>query len=231
MIENAKEEILIIFPTFNAVKIQQYSLKTLLNQKHQETVKIRILSPMKNDVTRLLFSKTLPGGDIDSSSKEYTVIENIDIREIAKQQVIKSTILIVDKKYHLAIELKDDSQDTFEESTGLATYSSSRPTILSNISVFESLWTEIELYEKLKHANKKLEIHDKMQKDFINMAAHELRTPSQAILGYAELSILSERYNKTNKNTEYLDKIVKNAERLSKLIQNCSTWQKLRIKY
>lgn len=71
----------------------------------------------------------------------------------------------MDKKYHLVIELKDDSQDTFEEYTGLVIYSSSRPVILSNISVFVSLWIEIELYEKLKHANEKLEIYDKMQKD------------------------------------------------------------------
>ncbi len=32
-----------------------------------------------------------------------------------------------------------------------------------------------------------LQIHDKMQKDFINTAAHELRTPIQPILGITDL--------------------------------------------
>ncbi len=39
----------------------------------------------------------------------------------------------------------------------------------------------------LSEANEQLKIHDKMQKEFINIAAHELRTPTQAILGYSEL--------------------------------------------
>jgi signal transduction histidine kinase len=36
-------------------------------------------------------------------------------------------------------------------------------------------------------ANEQLKIHDKMQKDFINVASHEIKTPTQAILGYTEL--------------------------------------------
>jgi signal transduction histidine kinase len=39
----------------------------------------------------------------------------------------------------------------------------------------------------LSEANEQLKTHDKMQKEFINIAAHELRTPTQAILGYSEL--------------------------------------------
>ncbi|MGI0012814.1 MAG: sensor histidine kinase, partial [Nitrososphaera sp.] len=42
-------------------------------------------------------------------------------------------------------------------------------------------------YDSLSIANQQLEVHDRMQKEFINIAAHELRTPTQAILGYAEL--------------------------------------------
>jgi signal transduction histidine kinase len=41
--------------------------------------------------------------------------------------------------------------------------------------------------DSLASANEQLKIHDRMQKEFINVAAHELRTPTQAILGYAEL--------------------------------------------
>ncbi|WP_458744496.1 sensor histidine kinase [Candidatus Nitrosocosmicus sp. T] len=44
-----------------------------------------------------------------------------------------------------------------------------------------------ETVDKLKSANEDLHLHDKMQKEFINVAAHELRTPSQAISGNLEL--------------------------------------------
>jgi signal transduction histidine kinase len=41
--------------------------------------------------------------------------------------------------------------------------------------------------DSLASANEQLKVHDRLQKEFINVAAHELRTPTQAILGYAEL--------------------------------------------
>jgi signal transduction histidine kinase len=44
----------------------------------------------------------------------------------------------------------------------------------------------IEAYEQLK-------VHERMQQDFINIAAHELRTPTQSIVGYTEL--LQHDYN------------------------------------
>jgi signal transduction histidine kinase len=44
-----------------------------------------------------------------------------------------------------------------------------------------------ETINELKKANENLTLHDKMQKEFINVAAHELRTPSQAISGNLEL--------------------------------------------
>jgi len=52
--------------------------------------------------------------------------------------------------------------------------------ISSYASIFGSLWKQNELYEQLK-------IHDKMQQEFINVAAHELRTPYQSILGLADI--------------------------------------------
>lgn len=44
-----------------------------------------------------------------------------------------------------------------------------------------------ETIEKLRKANEELKSHDKMQKEFINVAAHELRTPTQGITGNLEL--------------------------------------------
>jgi signal transduction histidine kinase len=65
---------------------------------------------------------------------------------------------------------------------------------------------------QLIEINKKLEINDKVQKEFVNVAAHELRTPIQSIMGYSELST-----KLPEKRVEYNNMIKKNVERLSKL--------------
>lgn len=59
--------------------------------------------------------------------------------------------------------------------------------ILTKKSLEEANCQLIETNEKLKKANQGLELHDKMQKEFVNIAAHELRTPVQAIAGNLEL--------------------------------------------
>jgi signal transduction histidine kinase len=71
----------------------------------------------------------------------------------------------------------------------------------------------------LASANKQLEIHDRMQKEFINVAAHELRTPIMPILGEAEL--IEDKFS-GNKSSAEVDKdqitvIIRNAKRLDRL--------------
>ncbi|MDQ3835943.1 MAG: ATP-binding protein, partial [Thermoproteota archaeon] len=70
---------------------------------------------------------------------------------------------------------------------------------------------------ELRQANERLKIHDSMQKEFINVAAHELRTPTQAVLGYAEL--LQIQQSNINKD-EALSRLINNAERLQRLTED-----------
>ncbi|MGB6594984.1 MAG: hypothetical protein WBE68_26070 [Candidatus Nitrosopolaris sp.] len=95
----------------------------------------------------------------------------------------KSSDLIVDRKYSLTIELKDDTKQESIEAIGLATYSNSQSTVLSYVSIFESLWTQTELYQKVKES-------EEVKDDFVHIAAHELRAPIQPILGLAAASLL-----------------------------------------
>ncbi|HEX2305527.1 MAG TPA: ATP-binding protein [Nitrososphaeraceae archaeon] len=70
----------------------------------------------------------------------------------------------------------------------------------------------------LASANKQLEIHDNMQKEFINVAAHELRTPIMPILGEAELienDISDNEFARISK--EQVSSIIRNAKRLDRL--------------
>ena len=70
----------------------------------------------------------------------------------------------------------------------------------------------MKLYEQLIKAHEQLKIHDKMQKEFINIASHEMKTPTQAILGY---SALVKKH--PEKIEEMLNSISRNATRLQKL--------------
>jgi signal transduction histidine kinase len=96
-------------------------------------------------------------------------------------------------------------------------YSKTSELKLTNESLTES-------NKKLESANKQLEVHDKMQKDFINIAAHELRTPIQPILALTQ--VLRSRKEKDNNGKEtdeelsLLDAVIRNAKRLKRLAED-----------
>ena len=103
--------------------------------------------------------KNLENGQ-ELAQKPFPIKENyqqdhnnsIYIRYIMEQQSadLQETILIVDRKVSFVIEVIDDTKVIFEEAIGLATYSNAKSTVLSFVSIFESLWKQTELYEKLK---------------------------------------------------------------------------------
>ena len=66
----------------------------------------------------------------------------------------------------------------------------------------------------LQNAIEQLRQHDKIQKEFINMAAHELRTPIQPILG---LTDVLRDYVSDSHQSKLLDVIMRNAKRLQRL--------------
>ncbi len=75
--------------------------------------------------------------------------------------------------------------------------------------------TNKELVEKsrqLESANEQLTINEKMQREFINIAAHELRTPTQAIIGFSELFEL-----RPEEREESMKAVARNATRLERL--------------
>jgi len=66
--------------------------------------------------------------------------------------------------------------------------------------------------KQLKLANEQLKVHDKMQKEFINIASHEMKTPTQSILSYSELM---QRH--PERREEMVQAISRNASRLQRL--------------
>ncbi len=74
--------------------------------------------------------------------------------------------------------------------------------------------------QNLQIANEQLKVNDKMQKDFINIAAHELRTPLQTIMGNTEMAISDPLYRKFDYNNgQFLDAISRNTLRIYKLTE------------
>jgi nitrogen-specific signal transduction histidine kinase len=204
LIKSAKEEILIIFSTSNAFRRQGKAgaVDFLIMTAKSKGVKVRILSPIDDYVRNI----------IDKIKREDNI--KIEIRNIEEPLQTKVSVLIVDRASMLTAELKNDLKETVLEAIGLATYSNSKPTVLSYASIFESLWNQTELYEHIRYLYEQLKSHDKMKQEFMDIAAHELRTPIQPILGLAQL--LKEQMSDSSQ-LEFLDVILRNAKRLQKL--------------
>ena len=221
IVKAATEEIMLILPTDNAYirqeKIGAIQLAKEATKGHN--VKVRILMP-----TLKLAEEA---ADILDQTSDY----HINVRYIEQMPGTEATILVVDRKVSLVMEIRDDSKGTFDEAIGLSTYSNSRAGVLSYVSIFENLWKQTELYEKVKHTNEQLasvieelRTHHKSQEEFINVAAHELRTPIQPILSLAEVihSQITDEESKNNNNQmkkylESLEVIIRNAKRLQQL--------------
>ncbi|MGE5633871.1 MAG: histidine kinase dimerization/phospho-acceptor domain-containing protein, partial [Deltaproteobacteria bacterium] len=75
-----------------------------------------------------------------------------------------------------------------------------------------------ELKKELEKANEELKYRDQLKDEFINVAAHELKTPIQPILGLSEL--LRDRKTNIEKDEEILDVIIRNSKRLNKLAED-----------
>jgi signal transduction histidine kinase len=126
--------------------------------------------------------------------------------------ISQSGIIIVDGSQFFTAELRNPYALSFLDSLGLGLYSNSINFISLLKSFFEALWTESELHQQL-------EFYNRMQKEFISVAAHELRTPIQPILGLAQ--ILYKKYGSTNEeNAQFLSVIIRNAKRLYEITEN-----------
>jgi signal transduction histidine kinase len=78
---------------------------------------------------------------------------------------------------------------------------------------------ELEIANKqLSLSNEQLKIREKAQQEFINIAAHELRTPIQPIIGLSEV-LRSRNLEGQSQQENILDVIIRNAKRLQRLSQ------------
>ncbi|MFZ0656998.1 MAG: HAMP domain-containing sensor histidine kinase [Nitrososphaeraceae archaeon] len=218
LINSAVSEISLIIATPNALQRNYRGgiISKLIEASEKRNVSVNLVIPTSEIDMQNEFL------DIKSLTKNLNFRIKSIVPPTRKTHLIKTTFLIVDKKSILIIDVKDDTQENFIKAVGYATYHTSKSRIESYNFIFDTVWRQADLHESLREANKnllysyqKLEEHDAMEKEFINIAAHELRTPSQSIIGYSELL-----KNLPERNKQYEEAILRNAERLFSLVTN-----------
>ncbi|MFZ0897447.1 MAG: HAMP domain-containing sensor histidine kinase [Candidatus Nitrosopolaris sp.] len=204
---SVKKEALFILPTDNAMgRVDRLGVIDCLINASQAGAIIKIICPLseRNSQIQRKMSDEAPSIQILNGGTSPA-----------------AGVLIVDGMRFSRTELGESSNnDTNIQSSQadrFTVYSNSRPTVELFRSIFGLLWNERTLNEQLR-------ITDSMQRDFINIAAHELRTPIQPILGLSQ--ILSNKLA----NTEYSDPlniIVKNALKLQRLTEDILDVQRI----
>ena len=200
MMEKARTEIMLLIQTPAAFARQKkLDLKQILEQASTRRVKVRLLTD------------GVPEQDL--AELEACGVDIQQLSQSPKEASLpKITAVIVDSKASLVIEMRDNSGDSFADAVGSAVLSTSWSVALSYARIFESLWQETQVAAQLKKT-------DRMQKEFINVAAHELRTPIMPILGVADM-IVSDDPDGTEDLTvtrEEINIIARNARRLQRL--------------
>jgi len=237
IISEAKE-IMAIFPTvksvlstYNSALIQQliFTMRNNFNDSdnnHDSVInnnpKVRIIIPQDKE--------------IDDIIQRFRQNKNTHIRNISEINDIfvdKAIFIIIDRKISIIIEIneqngEDNNDDTNNsnnnnnnsKSNGFSPRrkanfmysryddeSGNRRVVFSHIAAFEMLWKLTETMQYITNS-------DKVREDFVNICAHELRSPIQPILG---LSILVKNKITDANQREILDVIIRNAQRLKRL--------------
>jgi two-component system sensor histidine kinase VicK len=211
LIKSAKDEILIMYSMSSSFLRQQKigSMDLLLGAALLRKVRVKILTSVNEE--------------IKDWHRKIGHIGEIEIRNIEPLLETRMTILVVDKKFSLVTEVKDDSKETSYEAVGLASYSTSKLTVSGYASIFEALWKESELHKEVTKLYEEARIRNISQREFITVVAHELRNPLQPIIGLSEAlrsrESSSRRTSDTTKEDEMLDVIARNANRLRLLTE------------
>ena len=132
---SAKEELLLAFPTTNAFRRNVragMSIQILREQYAQNNVRLRILTPIDNQIKQII-------------EELRKIVPQLDVRSLDESiESSRVTIVLADRKESLIVEVKDDTKDNLYEAAGLSIYSDSKSIVSSYLAIFESLWKQTE---------------------------------------------------------------------------------------
>jgi signal transduction histidine kinase len=205
LLQKVKNEILIMLASSSTFFRFENSIgfNALEDLAHQN-IQVKVLIPSKIELQN----------EINQIIKKY---HKIEFRLLHSDNEPFIGITIIDRQRVLIYVVKDDNKINYVDSIGMTIYIEGKSTAMSYITIFNSLWKQTDLYEKLEKSYEKIKSHDKMQRDFINVAAHELRTPIQPIIGFTEhlRTKITDR-----EQLGFIDIIYRNTKRLKKLSED-----------
>ena len=199
-----------------------------------------IIQAKNNNANVIILYSEGNGSEVGVNFDEAQLKTISDLKEYAQIRRIsgiQGNILIIDNSKVLAINEEVDG--TFDNNA-FAVYSDNQTLVNNFGALLDALSNEAEILDsiivakdnlanlnkQLAEANEQLKLRDKLQQEFINIAAHELRTPIMPILGYAEL--LSEDIGRDKQ--EYIEKIINNANRLQRFAESILDISKIESK-
>ena len=158
LVQSARDEVLRIFSSISAFRRQvRVGVLHLFKESIERGVKVRVLIPSDyQQITQI-------------TNEVNLVLPELFIRCVDKSLQNTIGILVIDRKESLIIETKDDTKDNPYEAAGLGAYSDSKAFALSYASIFDILWKQTQLYEKLSETYEQLKIHNKMQKGSLDI--------------------------------------------------------------
>ena len=205
LLRSSVNEVLLILSTSNAFHRQERlgGLQLLKEVREKNRMmRIRLLSPFDKETEKI-------------AAQLYHDLD-IDLHDIHESLQIKSTILIVDRKFVLYVELKDDTKDDSYKAMGLAAYSNSKSTVLSFVTIFESIWKQSQLIDTLFKMQEELRSQKETNKRLLD-SIEELKTPIRPILALAETIRSERKLNLRGQEDALFDIIVDNAKKLQQL--------------
>lgn len=202
----SKNEILILFSTANAFHRQERMgalVKLQEIRENNDKIKIRILTP---------FDK-----DIRSISKKLKNELNVEMMNLREQSRIRASVLLVDRKFALYVELKDDTKYTSYEAIGLSIFSSIRSTVISYVTIFETMWKQEQVYQELSELQKQVKSQEVINIELNNTIA-DLKHSIKPIVALSNV-MRSKKFDSEDQ-VEFVDIITKNARKLEKIVDD-----------
>jgi two-component system, OmpR family, sensor histidine kinase VicK len=213
IMNKTQKELLVLFATERTFSFAlQGEAADLYRRISENGVDIKLLVPRGRGAAEIEENN-------EQIAKVREISPSINLRFSEVDLNTRITIMISDRNEFMSWELKDDTLDDPYLAGGIATYSNIKSLASSYATIFDSLWKITEFAENLRIANIKLESNDKAMKEFINIAAHELRTPIQPILGLSEM-LNYDNSTDPQQHRKLVDIIVRNAHKLENLAED-----------
>ena len=204
LVESASRQVLVMSSDTNFLLSHNAAreLAMKLREASQRSLDVKVLIPSykdpltkeKGDEMKAVAGPAVSFGYLG----EESMVKNITIAVADKSRVVFGVLPEKSTEVQQA-----QNEETQQAEIGI--YSNNRSIALAYSLLIESLWTHIEVYRKLQEL-------DELKEEFVNIAAHELRTPVLPIVLTAEA--LAEDYTVDN---EKIGIILRNAARLNRL--------------